>query len=116
MSDDTLVLRCGDTRTITLTFRDKATGDLIDLSGCRVSWTVRDPQTMASPDDTDAAIAKVSTDGNSSGAVTFDLSDEDTRQRPGVYAWDAQLVRGDEVLSTQVGRVMFAQDVTKDVA
>ncbi len=112
---DPIELKCGDTATVRLTF---ATGGVAtDLSGCRVSWTVRTAGTLGSTTDTDAVVAKVSTSGDASGVVEFALSTSDTRQRPGSYVWDAQLVdTGGSVTSTQTGTLVFLQDVTKDVA
>lgn len=112
---DAMNLKCGDTSTVRLTF--STGGVATDLSGCRVSWTVRTTGTLGSTTDTDAVIAKVSTSGGPSGIVEFALSTSDTRQRPGSYVWDAQLVdSGGAVTSTQTGTLIFAQDVTKDVA
>lgn len=112
---DAMNLKCGDTATVRLTF--SAGGVATDLSGCRVSWTVRTTGTLGSTSDTDAVIAKVSTSGGPSGIVEFALSTSDTRQRPGPYVWDAQLVdTGGSVTSTQTGTLIFTQDVTKDVA
>lgn len=111
-----LPLICGDSYTVRLTF--DIAGTPVDLTGCRVSWTVRTTATARnSATDADALLAKVATDGDASGVVAFPLSSTDTRVRPGSYIWDAQLVDASgNVSSTRSGSIEFVQDVTKDVA
>ena len=116
---DPIRIKCGDSRTLRVTFRDATTGDPVDLTGCRVSWTVRTTGTLRSSTDVDAVLALV--DANpanpTAGAVTWSLTPTMTRHRPGVYVWDAQLVDGaGHVSSTETGQVEFVQDVTKDIA
>ena len=115
MTDPLPQIRCGDSATVRVSF--STDGTPIDLTGCRVSWTVRSSATMGSTSDDDAAIAMVSTDGGPSGVVEFALSPSVTRVRPGDYQWDAQLVdAAGTVSSSRVGTIRFVQDVTKDVA
>ena len=113
MTDHLLSFRCGDTYTIRLTFTVDAVP--LDLTGCRVSWTVRSTYTLDSTSDADALIAKVATDGGPSGIIDFDLSASDTRVPPGTHVCDVQVVRDGNVVSSEKMLVPFRSDVTKDV-
>lgn len=110
-----LELICGDTRTIRVSFAQEGVPVLL-APGDRVSWTVRDRESMGSVSDEDAVIAMVASVSAPVSSVDFVLSAEVTRVPPGAYRWDAQLVRAGVVSSTRVGSVVFSQDVTKDVA
>lgn len=122
MADPIPKLKCGDSHTVTVQAKTKATDDApsvpVDISGCRVSWTLRTPATMRSTTDADAAIAKVTAvpEGVPVSSVEWDLSPTETRLRPGVYRSDVQIVRDGRVVSTDVTDVEFCQDVTKDIA
>lgn len=119
---DLVELKCGDSHTVTVRAMTPSSpgvpGVPVDLSGCRVSWTMRSSGTMGSTSDDDATIAKVTTlpaDANTN-EVVWELSPAETRVRPGVYRHDVQIVRDGRVTSSYTREVEFVQDVTKDIA
>ena len=104
-------LICGDDRSLIVTFP-------MDITGYDIFFTVKDINGLTPNDDTDAIIAKDTSNGVTilGSVATISLSNTDTRVTPGQYVYDIQSVSpGGLVSSTKQQDIEFVQDVTKDI-
>ncbi len=105
----------GDTFKKTLKFTD-GDGNPIDISGWKVTFTVKRPEYIAGDDDDSDAekqIVNVVTDGLS-GKTTLDWQAIDIE--PGNYVYDIQVVKADGTVFTPLyGAFNVNADVTREV-
>jgi len=104
-------LICGDDRSLVVTFP-------MDITGYDIFFTVKDINGLTPDNDTDAIIAKDTSNGITiiGSVATIALSNTDTRVTPGQYVYDIQAVSpANKVSSTKQQDIEFVQDVTKDI-
>jgi len=109
---DLLAFR-GDDLSMSLTFKDYATQDPIDITGWTVSFTVKDKTYLP---DTDAQIAidvTIHTDPTN-GKTGILIPHADTDALEGVYQYDIQYTTNLGIIRTFArGQINFLSDVTR---
>ena len=104
----------GDAPTFNFTFKDKATGALIDITGYTFLLTA-DPE----EDPIDGAnnlwqLTGAIIGAGINGKVQFALTSSQTDQLPAVYYYDVQWIDGSGDIRTVIkGPIEFKQDITK---
>ncbi len=106
-----------DTDTVSVTFKDKCSGDVLDITGWTIWFTVRDEVPAKTvTDDTGALISKVFTTGGSSGVATFEFTSTDTNQDIGSYLYDIQFKDADGNIDTLgVANFKITGDITRSI-
>lgn len=114
---NTLKLIRGDDATFAITFKDQD-GEVINLTGYKVFFTVKKASDLALGDDTKALISKSLTNIPSPtlGKVAIVLTHSETSLPIGTYVWDLQLKSASNIItSTQKGELEVVQDVSKNI-
>lgn len=105
----------GDDASLNITFKNQA-GEVINLTGYSVRFTVKREKDLAVDDDTQAVISKNITEipNPTLGVLTLTLTNTETDLPIGAYVWDLQLKSSTGVISsTQKGSLEVINDVSK---
>lgn len=107
---NTISIRRGDTRTITITVTDE-NGAAFDLSGYTMLLTAKVDPTQ---DDNDAIFQKTATiAAPATGIGVVELTGTDTNQNISSYYYDVQISDGSNVNTVVYDRLNILNDVTK---
>jgi len=103
----------GDDLSLSLTFKDYATQDPIDITGWTISFTIKEKTYL--PDDDAAVVIDVVTHIDPvNGKTGIVVPHADTNELEGVYQYDIQYTTNLDIIRTFArGQINFIDDVSR---
>ena len=104
----------GDSYPLELTIKDKATGNVVDISGYSFKFTVDEKENPINTDTQKFSVDGVLDADPATGKASFTPTDSETDLSPKTYFYDVQMIDGSSNKRTIAkGKFKVIQDITK---